>query len=148
MGKLFGAGGLGLLSLVMLLGFFRTDASGISAVLALLVTVGLPAAGSAALIYSHLTGRNFLEARREKLRRESLEAEILKLAATKGGKLTVVEVVSATAVDSERVKAALDSLHLKNHAQIQISESGTLVYSFPEIKGISEKSGAKGVLDA
>ncbi len=147
MGKLWAAGGLGILSLVMLMGFFRADVSGVSAALALLISVGLPAAGSGALLYSHFRQTGLLQGRKEKLRRQSLEAEVLRLAAKKDGKLTLAEVISETSVDADRAKAALDALHLRSLAEIELSESGVLVYAFSNVKAIQEKHTAKGVLD-
>ena len=147
MGKLIGAGGLGLLSAVMLMGYFNAEVSGPSAIIALLLSVGLPALGSAALVRSHLRETSALGANKERLRHESLEAEILQLAERKGGKLTVPEVIAETATDSERAMNALDALHMKNLAQIEVSDSGSLVYSFPGVHTLAEKASAKPVLD-
>lgn len=147
MGKLWAAGGLGLLSLVMLLGFFRADVSGLTAAFALLISVGLPGAASGALLYSHYRRKSLLRGSKNRLRLQSLEAEILRLAATKEGKLTLVEIITETSVDAERAQAALDALHLRDLAEIEVSDSGMLVYAFPETEAVHEKHTAKGVLD-
>lgn len=148
MGKLVGAGGLLFLSLFMLLGFFSSDLTGSAAekTLALLIAVVLPGGGGAALIYSHFKQKGILHVRKQRLRQQTLEAEILKLADRGGGKLTVVEVVSETAVDPETAKRALDSLHARDIADIEVTESGVIVYAFFDIEHLSEKSSAKGVL--
>lgn len=148
MGKLIGAGSLGLVSTVMLMGYFNADVSGPASVIALFLSVGLPALGSAALVRSHLRDTGTLRRNRGRLRRESLEAEILQLAARHGGKLTVLEVVAATATDSQRTEEALESLHMQSLTEIEVSESGVLVYSFPGLCSLSDKTTARPVLDA
>lgn len=90
MGKLLGGIGLFVLALFMLLGFFRAEPSaGTAATLVtFLLAVMLPAVGGIALLYSHWQHRRAGAQRKERLRQRTLEAEVLKVAARKGGKLT------------------------------------------------------------
>ncbi len=154
MGKLISGCGLFCLALLMLLGFFNAtpDVGPMVIVFTLLLTVGLPAAGGAALVYSHVKQRreqrDTLSGRKALLRQRTLEAELLKLAERKGGKLTVVEVVSETAVDAEAAKAALESLTAQGFAQVELTDSGVIVYAFYDIQHLPDKSSSKGVLDA
>jgi hypothetical protein len=148
--RLVGSGLLMLLSLFMLLGFLRSDAAlgAPATVVALLIAVGLPAAGSVALAAGHLRGRGRLARRREELRRQTIESEILRLAEQRGGRLTAVEVASDMAISPEAAKDALDSLALRELAELEITDSGLLVYAFHDVRHLREKPHAKGVLDA
>ena len=150
MGKLISSGGLLLLSLFMLLGFLKSDLTVGTAIstLTFLIAVVLPAVGGVALLYSHWKQEEQLANRKQGLRQQTLEAEILKLAEHKGGKLTVVEVVSEMAVNTDTAKHTLDSLATRSLAEIELTDSGVLVYAFYDIQHLSEKSSAKGVLDA
>lgn len=148
MSKLWGAGGLAAVSLFMLLGFLQADlAFGAPGVAAFLLTVGLPAAGAALLLRSHLNARRLGSGARDAIRAQTIRSEILRVAARKGGKLTVPEVIAELAVDKATAEASLEALHLDELAEIEITESGMLVYEFPEIRKLGEKDSAKGLLD-
>lgn len=150
MGRIAGAVALLLLSLFMLFGFLRSGAAigAPATIFALLLTVGLPAAGGIALLAGRVRGRNRLGARREQLRRQTIDAEILRLAEQHAGKLTVVEVVSALAVTPAAAQEALNDFHTRELAEIEITESGVLVYVFRDIQRLEEKAHSRGVLDA
>jgi hypothetical protein len=149
-GRLIGGGSLLLLALFMLLGFLRSDASLATptTVVALLISVGLPAAGGAALLAGRLGYRRHLAERKEQLRQQTLDAELLRLAQQHGGKLTVVEVVRDLAVTPAVAQQALDALHTRELAEIEITDSGVLVYAFHDLQRLHEKPQAKGLLDA
>jgi hypothetical protein len=89
--KFFGVGLL-LLSALMLFGFLRSDVdpSAPATVIALLIVVGLPALGGGALHWKQFGDPARLPQRRDELRRQTLQAEVLKLAGRHQGKLTVV----------------------------------------------------------
>jgi hypothetical protein len=148
--KLLMSGLLMLLSLFMLGGFLSSDASlgAPATIAALLIAVGLPAAGSVALASAHLRGRGRLTRRREELRRQTTESEILRLAGQRGGRLTAVEVATDLAISPEAAKEALDSLALRELAELEITDSGLLVYAFHDVRHLGEKPHARGVLDA
>jgi hypothetical protein len=139
-----------LLSLFMLVGFLGSSAalSAPATLAALLITVALPAAGSIALASGHFRGRGRLARRRDELRRQTIESEILRLAGQRGGRLTAVEVASDMAISPEAAKEALDSLALRELAELEITESGVLVYAFHDVRHLGEKPHARGVLDA
>lgn len=148
MGRWFGGGGLLLLALFMLVGFLRADvdASAPATLIAVLIGVGLPAAGGVALI-ARPGARRRLEQRREELRRQTLEAEVLRLAARHGGRLTVVEVVTELAVDADGAKQVLDALMVRGLAEIEVTDSGMLVYTFHDVASLPDKSSARGLLE-
>ncbi|HEX7089523.1 MAG TPA: hypothetical protein VF192_05265 [Longimicrobiales bacterium] len=148
MGRWFGGGGLLLLALFMLVGFLRADvdASAPATLVAVLIGVGLPAFGGVALI-ARPGARRRLARRREELRRQTLEAEVLRLAGRHGGRLTVVEVVTELAVDADDAKQVLDALMVGGLAEIEVTDSGMLVYTFRDVASLPHKSSARGLLE-
>lgn len=150
MWKLVGSALLLLLSLFMLAGFLQSDAARTApaTLAALLITVGVPMVGGLALAAGHFGGRGRLARRRDELRQQTIESEILRLAARHDGKLTAVEVASEMALAPEAAKDALDALAVREHADLEITESGVIVYSFHDVRHLNQKSRAKGVLDA
>jgi hypothetical protein len=148
--RLVWSGLLLLLSLFMLIGFLGSEAAlgAPATIAALLITVALPAVAGVALASSQLRGRGRLAERREELRRQTIESEIFRLAGQRGGRLTAVEVASDMAISPEAAKEALDSLALRELAELEITDSGLLVYAFHDVRHLQEKSSAKGLLDA
>jgi hypothetical protein len=149
-GKLVGGVALLLLALFMFVGFLQSDAdaSGTTKALTLLLTVGLPGVAGAALLRSHFGARGRLDQRKEVLRQQTLESEILRLAGQHDGKLTLVEVVSALALPQAGAKDLLDGMVMRELADMEVTDSGVLVYTFHDIRHLSEKSTSRGVLDA
>lgn len=137
------------LSAFMLVGFFRSDASlsAFATVMALGITVALPGLAGLALIGRHLTGGRKLQARRNQLRDQTLQSEILRLAAQRAGRLTLVEIMTEMAVDTATAQAALDALVQREVADIAVTDSGVLVYTFHDVARLDEKSRARGVLE-
>jgi hypothetical protein len=150
MARLVGAVLLFLLSIFMLVGFLGSTASigAPATIAALLITVGLPAAAGIALASSHFRRGGRLARRRDELRRQTIESEILRLAGQHRGRLTAVEVAQEMAISPEQAKDALDSLVLREVAELEITDAGLLVYAFSDVQRLGEKSRAKGVLDA
>lgn len=136
------------LAAVMLYGYMRADVSGPAALFAVLITIVLPAAGGLALVtgkwgwHSGRTGK-----RRDELRRETLQSEMLRLAREHGGRLTIVEVVSALAVTPEEAKESLDALAVRGMADYEVTDSGIVVYMFHDIARLDEKDRSKGLLE-
>ncbi len=138
------------ISLFMLLGFSQTDYKhGLGAEIAAFVfMVAFPMVGGALLIRSHYRKKVTLARNKEALRKQAMESQILKLAAKKGGKLTVVEVVSETMLNLATAKEILDSLVHQSLASVEITDSGVIVYAFYDVAHLDEKARAKGILDA
>jgi hypothetical protein len=149
MGKLIGGGGLIALALFMLLGFFNAGPMSTAvAVLTFCIAVVLPAASGGALLRSHFRQKGSFTRQREQLRLQTYESEILLLAQRKGGKLTVVEVAAETGLDAPTADAALQSLAQQGVADIEVTDSGVLVYAFYDIQKLSEKDSSRNILDA
>ena len=150
MGRTLGGVVLLLVSAFMLLGFIRSDASfaALNTILALAISVGLPAAGGLAL----LRGANRAErrggARTRQLRQATIESEILRLAILQAGRLTAVEVASTLALTAEEAKETLDGLVTREVADLDITDAGVLVYTFHDAKHAGDKHTARGLLDA
>lgn len=143
-----GGGALLLLSGFMLLGFLSANAlPAVPAAIAFVVAVLLPAAGGLTLIVRERGKLGSRVARRDQLRRQTVESELLRLAASRGGRLTIVEVVSELALSADDAKAALDSLTMQEIADMAVTDSGTIVYTFRDIERALEKGSARPVLE-
>jgi hypothetical protein len=141
-------GGIALLALaaLMLAGFMRSSASlsALPTLAALLITVVLPGVAGIALLRGSFSGNR---GRLADLRQRTIEAEILRMAATEGGRLTAVEVAAALALPPEGAKEALDSLVERDLADIGVSDDGVIVYLFHDSKHLGGKGAVRGLLD-
>ncbi|HEX6133163.1 MAG TPA: hypothetical protein VFZ24_04230 [Longimicrobiales bacterium] len=131
----------------MFVGYLGSDVSGPEAILALLLTVALPAAGGLALVTGRIGPRGRIGASREELRQQTLEAELLRLAGRHGGKLTIVEAVGELAIAPEDAKQALDALAVRGIADFEVTDSGIVVYVFHDIQHLGDKSESRGLLE-
>jgi hypothetical protein len=147
--RLLGAAGLLLLAVFMLAGFFNSglSLSSPAAMAALALTVGLPAAGAGLLARGHFAERSRLAGRKAELRRNTVDAEILRLAAAHQGRLTAVEVATVLSMRPEDAAEALKELGIRGQADVEVTDDGVLVYSFYDIRHLSGKHTARGVLD-
>ena len=150
MGRTVGAVVLLLVSAFMLLGFVRSNASfaSLNTILALALTVALPAVAGVALLRSVNEHGRRRGSRADQLRLATIESEILRLAMLRDGRLTAVEVASALALTAEEAKATLDGLVTREVADLDITDAGVLVYSFHEARSVGDKHSARGLLDA
>ncbi|MYA12720.1 MAG: hypothetical protein F4087_11965 [Gemmatimonadetes bacterium] len=149
MGRLAGGVALVGVALLMVAGFLRADVDPFApaTLFALLIAAGLPAAGGSWLLARHFGAGRRIEGRREELRRDTLEAEILKMAERYGGRLTAVEVAGELAVPSTTAEELLNELMRRELAEIEITDSGVLVYAFHYVRHLSEKESARGLLE-
>lgn len=147
--KLVGGFGLLSLSLFMLLGYFRADITGGPAVevLTFLLAVVLPAAGGAGLLYSHHRQSEAVERRRHRRQLEGVKSDLVGLARKRGGKLTVVEAMSELRLEAQLAEEALKELHASGMAELELTDSGLIVYAFEEVRLLGEKKTARGILD-
>jgi hypothetical protein len=124
----------------MLVGFARSGAALLNptALIAVLITVVLPAAGGVALLRGAF-GRGPTDRMRQ-LRQQTIEAEVLKFAMQQQGRLTSVEVASRLGLTTEDAKQALDEMVRREVAELEISEEGLLVYTFHDARYVDGKS--------
>lgn len=150
MTKIAGAVGLALLAVFMLAGFLNsdTDVSAGARLLALGITVVLPAAGAVLLARSHFAERSRLTGRKAELRRQATESELLRLAQGRGGKLMAVEAAMSLHLSEETARETLDVMVAAGRAELEVTDEGNLVYTFPTLTALSDKSTARGILDA
>lgn len=141
--------GTGLLTLaaLMLFGFLRSSLSlaAPATIGALLVAVVLPAASGIALIRGIGSAE---QARRDSLRQQTIEAEVMKLAIQHKGKLTTLEVATALALQQDETKLALDAMVEREIADIEITDDGVIVYTFDAARRLGAKDTSRGILDA
>ncbi|MEX1181730.1 MAG: hypothetical protein WEF86_00740 [Gemmatimonadota bacterium] len=134
------------LAAFMFIGYLGADVAGGTALAALLITVALPAAGGIALLSGRLRGGGS-GARRDELRQQTLEAELLRLAGTRAGKLTIVEAVGELAISPEDAKQALDALAVRGLADFEVTDSGVVVYVFHDVQRLGDKPHSRGLLE-
>ena len=146
MGRTFGGVALCLVALFMGLGFLQVATISVASFIALFIGAGIPGAIGVALLTSQFRAPKQL-AVRAALRRQTIDSELVRLAGELNGKLTVVEVVGRLALTTEEAGTALDGLARSGVCEIQVSESGVLVYDFPDIRLLGEKDAARDVLD-
>jgi hypothetical protein len=132
---------------MMFLGFLRARLPLVApaTIGALLVAVVLPIAGGIALLRGMGAGD---VARRARLRQQTIEAEVMKLAIQQRGKLTALEVATALALPEDETKVALDSMVERELADIEITDEGVIVYTFQSAKQLGSKDTSRGILDA
>lgn len=149
MREIVGSVALFAISLVMLWGYLRSDveAGAVATLAALFVTVGLPALVGVALLRKHRRMGRGRSDRTALLRQQTLESEVLRAAVTHHGRLTVIEVTADLGVSAEEAKDVLDGLMVKGLADIEVSDSGLLVYRFHEIEHLEEKNRTRNLLD-
>jgi hypothetical protein len=124
------------------------DASDPATFVGLVLVVGFPLLGAALLARRHATVHRRRGERTIRLRQQTIESELLKLAAEKGGRLTAVELAMHLAITPEAATEALDRLALRGQADYEVTDAGVIVYSFHDIMHLGGKHTAKGVLDA
>lgn len=143
------ATGIALMTLggLMALGFTQASLSQGPLVifLSLCITVFLPLGGGFYLLKQSNTQNKSLLASKSQLAQKTLQAEILRLAATQQGRLTILEVTQAFALSAEQAEAALDALALDQVAEHQLTDDGLLVYTFPGIQQQAHKNQAKRI---
>jgi hypothetical protein len=150
MTKIVGAAGLALIALLMFVGFLNRDtaASGGAVMAAFGLTVVLPAAGALLLARSHYAERSRLSGRRAALARQATESELLRLAQARGGKLMAAEAAMAMHLSEDVAREALDAMVTGGRAELEVTDGGSLVYTFPTLAQLADKRTARGILDA
>lgn len=149
MARLAGAVFLFCIAFFMLAGFLRGGGFGGAQLIAFFLVVVLPAVWGSLLVRAHLRSKEDFSGRRERLRRRTLRAEVVRLAARRGGKLTALEAVSDLALDLPEAEQLLKEIAVDGIAEVELGESGTIVYNFRDLATLDgEKASAKGVLDA
>lgn len=149
MSKLWSGFALLGLALFMMFGFVRTAADGIATaeLIAFGIVVVLPLFFGIRLLRDHFGSDQLVEKNKADLRQRTLAAEVLRLAGTHGGKLTILEVVTALAITPDVAKEVMDGLARDGFADFQVTDAGVIVYDFQDIRRLGDKADAKGILE-
>ncbi len=83
----------------------------------------------------------------ERKRYAQYQHRLLRLAREKGGSLTVLEAATDGSMTVEKAAEILGDLAVGGSAEVRVSESGLVVYHFPEVERGAEKYRAKPVDD-
>ncbi len=151
MKRVIGGSALIGLSLLMWVGFTRAKLppSPIVQWLTFGIAVALPMGTGAGLLYSqYRPNQKYLKTRKSELQARTIQAEIVKLAIAHKGKLTAVDVIAGLGITSALANQQLNLLMHQNLAELEITESGTLVYAFQDVQALSEKLDSKRIADA
>ena len=81
----------------------------------------------------------------DRKRYAQLQHRLLRLARKKGGSLTVLEAATDCRMTVEKAEEILRELAVRGHAEVRVSDSGLMVYKFPEIERSHEKDWARPV---
>lgn len=65
--------------------------------------------------------------------------EVIQLAQQHGGSLSVADVVLATSLDDPTAECVLKDMIVRGYAEIQVTETGTLIYQFRDINVLALK---------
>ena len=85
-------------------------------------------------------------ARRVRYRRQ--QNSLLRLARRRGGRLTVTEAATDTGLTMEETHQILRNLADGGFVEIEVTDSGVMVYRFPEVLYGHEKEWSRGVTEA
>ncbi len=64
-------------------------------------------------------------------KRARLEKEIVKLAQRKGGRLSILEIVAETSMNTKEADAILEEMTVKGYVMMDVTDSGAILYTFP-----------------
>jgi predicted DNA-binding transcriptional regulator len=147
--KIMAGIGLWVLSMFMAFGFTKAniEASRPAIALSVLIAVGLPVVGGSGLIYGEVEENRRLGAQKQRLRQQTLESEILRMATETQGKITLLEVMRDLAIDQPLAEQTLDALLNKGILDLEITDSGVLVYTVYDLQKLDEKSTSKRIHD-
>jgi hypothetical protein len=81
----------------------------------------------------------------DRKRYAQLQARLLRLAREKDGSLTVLEAAADGRMTVEKAEEILRELVARGHVEVRVSDSGMMVYHFPEIERWDEKRWARPV---
>lgn len=107
-----------------------------------MLTVGLAMIVFAQFVWM---GARLVHRSADRKRYSQYQNRLLRLARQRGGRLTVLEAATDGRMTVEQAEELLRELVARGHAELRISESGMMVYTFLEIERGEEKGGARPV---
>jgi predicted DNA-binding transcriptional regulator len=70
------------------------------------------------------------------------------MAAERGNRITVIELVTELSLTAEMARGTLEDMLRRGLADIQVTDLGGIVYTFPDLDHLHDRSRSKGLLDA
>jgi hypothetical protein len=111
----------------------KSFAIDISDIVAFIVASGAPIIVGSLIVRSHFTGKKRLLEAEQKTLYEQREREIIRLAQQKRGRLTIPEIAVATSMNTEEADEMMRGMTTKGYVDMQVTDSGVIVYEFYEI---------------
>lgn len=102
-------------------------------IIGVLVLSVTPIAGGGMLIRSHIKHKQLALRAREKDEYARHEKEIIRIAQKRGGRISIPEVVAETSMSTDEADQVLREMTTKGYVDMQVTESGVIVYEFYEI---------------
>jgi hypothetical protein len=135
MKRIVGGSVLIFLGLFMLMGFFVStkESSLMGDIMMILLFVFAPIIGGIFTIRSHYISKAKASKDQKKALQGAHEKEIILLARQKGGRLTIPEIITESSLNSEEAEEAMKELVVKRYADMNMTDSGVIVYEFYEI---------------
>jgi hypothetical protein len=136
MKKLIGGGVLIFVGGFMLLGFavsLSKNPADMGDLIAALLFVVAPMGIGGALIRSHFKDKQKALQEKEDVVYKQREKQIIRLAQQKGGRLSIPEIAVDTSMSTEEAEKFMQELTAKGFVDMQVTDSGVIVYEFYEI---------------
>ncbi len=136
MKKLIGGGVFTFGGAFMLLGFavnLSKNPADIGDFIGALLLVVAPIGIGGALIRSHFKDKQKALQEQKNVLYEQLERQIIRLAQKKGGRLSIPEIAVDTTMNTEEAEKFMQELTAKGFVDMQVTDSGVIVYEFYEI---------------
>lgn len=123
-----------------------------SLLIVLVLLIALAAGAFIGYKYVYKKGKKLVEKEQKKLekakqkkirKQQKRESELIHLAEKKGGRLSVSEVVASTNIDAQTAEEMLDEMTRRGTVDMQISESGVIVYEFLDLSVAEGDKGKK-----
>ena len=128
-------------TLFVLIGFFAARPwSDATTAMAFLLIICLAAALTDLLSRSRFLEHLRLSGPKAPLHQHNIDAEILRLASDRDGRLTAAEVAAELQISSAEAKRALDDLLLRQDADPELTDTGIIVYHFYGVRPLTAKS--------
>jgi hypothetical protein len=81
------------------------------------------------------------------LREQTIDAEILRLAIERQGRLTLLEITSGLGLTDADVKHSLEQMVRREKADLDVTEDGVIVYTFHDAKHLDGTRDSKRFLN-
>ena len=125
---------------VMMVKFFNTEVpQWDAAIVGLILAAVVPAIGGFSFLFSYITQRQAENYRRERIQEQNLNADIIRLADRKGGKLTIFEVMAEFNLNAETAEHALNGLIMRRLAQRKMNDAGAYVYLVNNVRRLQPR---------